>query len=825
MKPLICAMMCAAAIAIARAQDRAQPPTFTSGVELVRLDVRVTAADGRPVRDLRQDEVEVIEDGEPRPVVFFQHVVDPQESYADVARHTIAGEVSTNQGALRGHLYLLFFDQTHIQSGNEQRARQAAQRFVERYVRPGDRVAVYGFGGPGPEIGFTADVKRAVSELSKVRGLAAPQEFTSLAAMSRLEAFEITRGDDLVLQRVAQRVLSSTGPTDTGRAAATSLGTEATPITALVLEDARTIANRADADSRRTLMLLADVLRPLGAIEGRKSVIFISEGFYADNVTLELEQVAAAAAQSYSVIYALDVNRRDLDLSANELPGSDQFKAIHEQLEPLGSLAAETDGMLIVDGSGRADEVFATIAAQSQDYYMVGFVPGPASERSRGSYRRVTVRTRRAGSQASARTGFVLGDDRTRLERHQAIERAMAAPFPQQGLPVQYTTYVLRGAAAGTQRVIVSLSAELPFAANDRGPGAPGAPGVDVVFVVRSASDGHVAASGHDTLTLPARRGAHGTQTTAATGTYHVQFELPAGEYLMRAVVREPGGLVGSADRRFVVPALDGPSMTTGDLILSSTRGELPVRPTAYINDGLSGVMDLYDRTSDRLRAAQVTVDLVPIGDDASMMSGRCDLQDIRSVIGGLAREARIELPLRGVAAGMYIARARVRVGAETIAEVVREVEIRNGQRPSDADEADGDAFDPREIADGAVARHFSIGALAQKTQAIDRLRHRDYPAAIAAFQSVLASEPDNGEAAFLLGWAYHGAGDDRQAITAWRRAAFVAPTLVPAHLALADMFTRLAQPDLAVQALRSGLTAVPQSPELLAYLAHLQRK
>jgi hypothetical protein len=38
-------------------------------------------------------------------------------------------------------------------------------------------------------------------------------------------------------------------------------------------------------------------------------------------------------------------------------------------------------------------------------------------------------------------------------------------------------------------------------------------------------------------------------------------------------------------------------------------------------------------------------------------------------------------------------------------------------------------------------------------------------------------------------------------------------------------MFTRLAQPDLAVQALRSGLTAVPQSPELRAYLARLERK
>jgi len=79
--------------------------------------------------------------------------------------------------------------------------------------------------------------------------------------------------------------------------------------------------------------------------------------------------------------------------------------------------------------------------------------------------------------------------------------------------------------------------------------------------------------------------------------------------------------------------------------------------------------------------------------------------------------------------------------------------------------------------------------------------------------------------AAFLLGWAFHGAGDDRQAISAWRRAAFVDPTLVPAHLALAEIYVRLSQPALAMQALRAGLAALPQSPELLDRLHQLERR
>jgi predicted Zn-dependent protease len=107
---------------------------------------------------------------------------------------------------------------------------------------------------------------------------------------------------------------------------------------------------------------------------------------------------------------------------------------------------------------------------------------------------------------------------------------------------------------------------------------------------------------------------------------------------------------------------------------------------------------------------------------------------------------------------------------------------------------------------------------------ALERLAARDYPAAIAAFEAVLAAEPANAAAAFLLGWTYHGAGDDRLAIGAWRRAAYLRPDFIPAHLALAEIFVSLSQPALARQALQSGLAAAPESPELRDRLARLDR-
>ena len=801
MKPLI--------VAFALAQIA--QPTFRAGVELVRLDVRVLDEQGQPLRDLEPDEVEVIEAGEPRPVVFFQHIEEPADSYADVASRTVASEISTNQGAARGHLYVLVFDQQHLAPGGEARVRQAAETFLRTRVRGGDRVALYALPGPGPQVGFTADIRRVAAELIKVRGQAEQQTVGWTGTMTVQEAVQIVRGDEQLLQRVADRIQGLFGPTDLQRRADPSLLNTSARVNP-IKEDAQRLVNLAEGDSRRILATLSDVLRQMRVIEGRKTVVLISEGFYADRLSREIETVAAAAAESYSVIHAFDVNRRELDISADLAANADRSNAIHDKLNPLGMLATETGGTLALDASRHADEAFAALAGQSEDYYLVGFSPGAEALRDRGAYHAVTVRVKRRGAHVSTRTGFTLTDAAAHMDRHQAIERALSAPFAQQGLPVQYTTYMLRGSAPGVQRVIVSLAAGLPLAAGDRAQPA------DVVFVVRSAIDGHVAASGQDTLPLPPAR----TQGTTGTGAYRVQFELPAGDYLMRAVVREPGGLVGSADRRFTVRALDGPALVSGDLILSGLRGELPVRPAVYTGDGLSGVLDLYARTPEQLRSAHVTVDLVPVGEAGAIVSGSCELQEIRSVSGGLAREARIDLPLGGVAAGTYIARARVLDGRDTASEAVREVEVRQGHRPSSADGHDIDALDPREAARSAVARRFEAK---HGTLALERLGAADYPAAIAALQAAIDSDPNDGVAAFLLGWAFRGAGDDRQAISAWRRAAFVDPALVPAHLALAEIYVRLSQPALAMQALRAGLAALPQSPELLDRLRRLEHR
>jgi VWFA-related protein len=836
--------------------------TFRSGVELVRLDVRVIDGAGLPVKDIKAEEVQVLEGGTPRPIVFFQHVAEPAGSYLEVARRTIGAEVSTNQGAPRGHLYVFVFDQAHITPGNEVRARQAVDRFLHTHVKPGDRVALYALPGPGPQIPFTSNINIPLAELVKVRGGLDRQSFVTFGDMSDFEAFQVLRGDDTMLQRILTRASASAAPSadigtvDTSGATATranSTTIDASPAAVNVARStAKTVVSRADNETHSFLLTLADVIRELAAIEGRKSVVLVSEGFFADNVAPDVDRVAAAAAEAYAVIYSLDINRRGVDVSAVAPTGSDPFQEIQTRLESLGTLSAETSGELVLDASGRAEQALNRVVNASQDYYIVGFEPPASALSDRDRYRRVKVSVTRPGVRVETRTGYALRDPVKFADRRLAIDTALGAPFPQQGLPLEMTTYVLRGTGVGVQRVVMSLEADLPVAT------ARAAKPADVVFVARDARDGRVRASGTDVIPLPV---AVAPGRSSGRGQFRVQFDLPAGEYLMRAAVREPGGATGTVDRRFEVRALDGVDLTASDLIIGRRGNALPVRARSYVDEGISGALEVYARNPGDLDAVDVTVDLVPVNGAEAVRSVRADLLDVRRVGNGAGRPAQVLIPLSGVPSGEYVARARVRSRGETVAELMRQVEVVSGASPVEA-VAPPERVTPKMILGGDLARRFvssiaqtvsepSLKAAAAQAQVgawsnvpallgpapgarpaeydallgLAQFAGERYNESTASLDAALALQPNSAPTAFILGWAHLNAGRSPEAITAWRNAVRIDPTMTSAYLALADTYVRLSHRELAIQILKSGLAAMPKSLELQGKLDSLERR
>jgi VWFA-related protein len=851
----------ASAIAAAGAAQAFAQTTFKSGVDLVRFDVRIVDEAGRPMTDLRPEEIEIYENGKLLPVVLFQRISEPAESYVDAAIRAVTAEISSNEAFPRGHLYILIFDQQHITPGNEQRARMAAEQFIRRRVRPSDRVALFAIPGPGPQLGFSADKTRAIQQLGSIRGAYERNVSTALGTMTAYEAHRVIQGDEKVMMDLTVRMSAALGA-DFGGAdtaavttARRSAETEDPAVVRRVLqENARTIMNQTDSGSRQFLQRLADVVAGFREIEGRKTVVLFSEGFFQDNLSRELETVAAAAAQSYCVFYTFDLNQRGVTVTEAHAPDTVMGTEIQARIAPLSTLAVETDGMMVIDAANRTGEALDKLADQAQDYYLVGFVPSEDARLNRGKYRRVTVKVKRSGASVSARTGYSVGPEVTAASRKRAIDTVLGAPFVQQGLKVDYTTYVMKGGEARQHRVVLSLTSDLPVrsAANDA---------ADVVFVVRDVRDGRVVASGTDTIKLPesARAG-----SALGSGTWRVQFNVPAGTYLMRTVVREPGGLVGSADRRVAVRALDGPDVTVSDLVVGSALGGLPVHPRAYTGDGLSGMLETYGRTPVQLQGLTVKIELRK-SDGTSVASFPAEVQEPEQDDAGISRRASFSVPLENVSPGEYLAHAIVTTRGEVVAERTRQVEVLEGRAPVSA--AGGvrrtvpDTVSPVEVTRGKLGQTY-IGSLRQRAQGTpfaEAARHaaegrweavelalkragddsniaqalrgfslfvrEDYAGAAAALQRAQDMDARNALTAFFLGWAQEGAGDSRAALSAWRSAAFLDPSLVSAHLALADGYLRLSEPALALQALKAGLAALPSSPELQTRLQQIERK
>ena len=856
--------ICALAGALGGSLDAStQPqPTFKSGVDLVRFDVRVVDSNGRPITDLKADEIEIIDKDTRLPIVLFQRVTEPADSYIEDAIRATTAEVSSNSAFPRGHLYILLFDQQHITPGNEQRARAAAEQFIRRRVRPSDRVALFGIPGPGPQLGFTADKRRVLQQLSAIRGHY-ERVPTGTFNIARFAAHRIVQGDEKLIVETLDR-LTRDGTIDiasaltdaggTGRGGGAAGGDDPRAARRLLIENARTIVNQSDAESRQFLQRLADVIASFRDIEGRKSVIFFSEGFVPDNLSRELEAVAAAAAQSYCVFYSFDLNQRIGSANEAYAPETTLAEEVQARLAPLSTLAVETDGALVIDAAARSGEELEKLAAQAQDYYLVGFTPSEDARLNRGKYRRVEVKVNRPGARVSARTGYTVAPETVVTDKRRSIDTILGAPFVQQGLKLEYTTYAMKGAEDGQQRVVLSLKADLPVRSTT-------ADVADVVFVVRDVRDGRVVASGTDAIPLPkeAKPG-----SPLGTGGWRVQFSVPPGSYLMRTVVREPGGLTGSADRRLELRALDGPDVAVSDLVLGSAIGGLPVRAQAYTDDGLVGVLETYARTPVQMEQLEVTVELrTPTGEVVSRT--KADLAAPEQEANGISRRANISLPLQNVRAGSYVAHAIVRARGEVVGERTRQVDVLAGEAPTGTDGglAAGmtATWRPLDVVRGDLARKYiaSLGVQARNTPAAEAAAHaaanrweqveaqvrsateppavtnalrglalfvrEEYAGAAEALTQASTAAPADALTAFFLGWAHEGAGNKPAALSAWRRAAHLDPTMVSAHLALADGYLRLSQPALAVQALQAGLTAVPSSTELLAKLQQIERR
>jgi VWFA-related protein len=139
-----------------------QVPTFRSSAEAVQMSVIVTDASGRPVAGLTEDDFEILENRQPRPITTFSAIDIPIESPApDQPESDVLG----NDGP-QGRVYVIALDDMSAETAL--RARHILRSFLDRYFGPNDSAAIIlttqGLSGTGQEFTRSPRLLRAALE-------------------------------------------------------------------------------------------------------------------------------------------------------------------------------------------------------------------------------------------------------------------------------------------------------------------------------------------------------------------------------------------------------------------------------------------------------------------------------------------------------------------------------------------------------------------------------------------------------------------------------------------------------------------------------------
>jgi VWFA-related protein len=295
----VCLCLAAPSLAAPAAPAAAPTQRFGESAEVVVVEVPVQVVkDGEPVRGLTADNFEVYDGRKKQKVTGFEAL----DLYSPAAQQAQAA-VSGVPAAARRH-FLMIFDLSFSEPKSIVKARDAAKTLIKG-LHPTDMVAVSTYSaqkGPQLVLGFTSDRRQIDSALSN---LGVPKLVDRSPDPLRLV---LTSMEDQANSRAP-------APTNTqaldNKAANDQAMLDTFKQFSLASEHAEASAQKAAITAYTRSM--ADLAKMMGSVDGRKMVVYLSEGF--DNSliggTTDLKEQNDMAASSQSgEIWNVDSEKR-----------------------------------------------------------------------------------------------------------------------------------------------------------------------------------------------------------------------------------------------------------------------------------------------------------------------------------------------------------------------------------------------------------------------------------------------------------------------------------------------------------------------------------
>ncbi len=383
-----------------QSQTSTQAPTFKSTTALVEVDAVIFDRQGRFVPGLVAEDLTILEDGRPQAIQQFYMVA-----------HDGSGGPSPGPGANltpaeRAHrVFVMLFDEGHLGFESLMRVKKGAEGFIQSQIGPGDVAGVFTNGGmyrgrlTTDKNELIAAVRSARPEFDNRQSLLAPfREFPRIP----------TETDAIRIEGGAREVVDALGEEACRRDPFLCLNEGGiTQVENLIQRKAKLYVRQARALAARTLQNLQYVVSGLSRFPGRKTLVFLSEGFFAEESRDVLQMVAAQAARAGTTIYSID-GRGNVSGGANADPDVTTAAMSRSTAFDTGEaapmiLTMGTGGFMVhnVDDISRA---IGMVARDTSTYYVIGYQPENGT--MDGKFRKIEVKAKVDGLTIRARKGY-----------------------------------------------------------------------------------------------------------------------------------------------------------------------------------------------------------------------------------------------------------------------------------------------------------------------------------------------------------------------------------------------------------------------------------
>jgi VWFA-related protein len=539
------------------AQDKpapapAQPPAdsqpvFRTGINFVRVDVIVTDRKGEPVTDLKLEEFQIEEDGKPQKPETFRLVKIDTETQLAYTSRTIRtrNDEETAAANENSRIFMFFLDDYHVMRESSMSMKKPVVEFIANQLSPADLVGVMHPLTPVDAAVLTRNHQGVINAVERFEGR--KYNYEPVNAIESGYVYKLTPD---AIEMIRRQV---------------------------------------------TMTAMRGICTKMGSLrEGRKSLIFVSEGFNsmlppqmrsnlpgamagsgditrdpfagenpleerakfgADlDMQREMQDVWDACNRNNTSIYSVDPRGLAVggfDITANiSMKTSQSF--LNASQDTLRMLSENTDGRAIVNRNDLAAGM-KQIVRDSSAYYLVGYNSSQAP--TDGKFHEIKVRVKRPGVQIRARRGYWA---------YTAEDAKRAVAPPKAGPPAEVTKALAAIAPMNSRRYIRT------WIGSDRG--QDGKTRVTVLWEPLAAAPGVKRDEARRVTVLATTasgdivyRGRVPTELATPGNGGMVRFDAPPGKLDMRLTIEGDGtGTLDTEDRDLVIPDLTNPEVLLG---------------------------------------------------------------------------------------------------------------------------------------------------------------------------------------------------------------------------------------------------------------------